>query len=54
VIPPTSLGGHSVTGGRSVSEIIGGYPMTGIKGGMKGAPAATHDPQPPQEEQPQQ
>lgn len=54
VIPPASLGGHSVTGGRSLSEILGGYPMSGVKGGMKGAPAATQDPQPPQEEQPQQ
>ncbi|MCD0442212.1 hypothetical protein LO763_01050 [Glycomyces sp. A-F 0318] len=54
VIPPTSVGGHQVTGGRSVSEIIGGYPMTGIKGGMKGAPAATQDPQPQQENPPQQ
>ncbi|WP_026928820.1 hypothetical protein [Glycomyces tenuis] len=44
VIPPTSIRGHEVTGGKSVAEIIGGYPLTGVKGGMKGAPAATQDP----------
>lgn len=53
VIPPTSVGGYSVTSGRSVSEIIGGYPMTGIKAGMKGAPAATQDPQQQEDPPPQ-
>ena len=49
VIPPID----GVTSGRSVSDIIGGYPMTGFKGGMKGGPAALQDPPPP-ENQPQQ
>ncbi|PRY60764.1 hypothetical protein [Glycomyces artemisiae] len=53
VIPQMTFKGHEITEGKSIAKIIGGYPMTGAKGGMKGAPAATQDPAPPESQQQQ-